>query len=763
MASSERPTRSLSSKSTQVHQYASGTVAKQPSNLVPTMTSTSSSSLLSTLHLPDNMISKGVNPMNLNLLPNVATFNSGGPATTALPSPDVYWFQNSLLSTFNSQLMVLDDCPALSLPYSGLMPTFATEAPFNMFFNDNIDLRMESFDTTTFIDPSLQLNVPIEATRTTTSGAAFTTMLDSLTHMYNDMHAPNVLTQYTPNLLSPSPSTSESEFTIVYDKKCEYPGCGRAFSKVSNLRTHMLSHNGERPFACNECDKAFTTNNRLKVHKRSHTGEKPFKCDFPGCSYASKQKCGLSSHQLRHLPKAEKKKRRRENVKTVPCLECGKMYKSEEALKQHVWKEHKKKATGVPISECDAGPGLHFDTSHVSQTRALFAHSPSVAAVASADTAQKSHGSSAITSDSSAGSNLNNPITQITRSSPHQAYPTSELESSKQTEDINVQSLGSPVLNDYGWPCNQPSKPSLNDTSASRLNQTTQNTGFDRWLSLIDAAAELSMLAAHPASPSAELDKNASLTTNPASPVNLNEEPVKSEVHPLMHDTSPMFSNSEPTSSSITVNEATQKNNSLWLPNVSLRIAPSAEPWSETTTIGNHRIEGYSNAGCIENAHESMYAKGDHVVYRSVSVDSESLLKPKPSSSNLPRNKICAHPGCERAFTKLANLKAHMLTHNGERPFACDLCDKAFTTKNRLKVHQRGHTNEKPYKCDFPGCDYASKQKCGLSSHMQRHLPAQVKKALRKESKKTVPCRECGKLYKTEEAAYQHQRKEHEK
>jgi len=34
---------------------------------------------------------------------------------------------------------------------------------------------------------------------------------------------------------------------------------------------------------------------------------------------------------------------------------------------------------------------------------------------------------------------------------------------------------------------------------------------------------------------------------------------------------------------------------------------------------------------------------------------------------------------CDKKFTKLFNLKCHMLIHTGERPYRCKVCNKKFT------------------------------------------------------------------------------------
>lgn len=77
---------------------------------------------------------------------------------------------------------------------------------------------------------------------------------------------------------------------------------------------------------------------------------------------------------------------------------------------------------------------------------------------------------------------------------------------------------------------------------------------------------------------------------------------------------------------------------------------------------------------------------------------------------------------CGRFFPHPSNLKAHLLTHTGERPFCCSLCGRSFTKLSNLKAHRRVHTGERPYCC--LACGKCFTQKCNLKRHQRIHLEA---------------------------------------
>eukprot|EP01083_Nonionella_stella_P145981 458521_1 len=83
--------------------------------------------------------------------------------------------------------------------------------------------------------------------------------------------------------------------------KCNYPGCGKAFARKDRLVNHNCVHT-ERPFKCKHpgCEKAYTRKDNLVIHTRVHTGEKPFKCKYPGCEKAYARNDNLVSHTRVH-------------------------------------------------------------------------------------------------------------------------------------------------------------------------------------------------------------------------------------------------------------------------------------------------------------------------------------------------------------------------------------------------------------------------------------------------------------------------------
>ena len=53
-------------------------------------------------------------------------------------------------------------------------------------------------------------------------------------------------------------------------KHLNCPICKKKFSKVANLKGHILLHKGKRQLKCNKCPKSFLDINELMSHKKTH-------------------------------------------------------------------------------------------------------------------------------------------------------------------------------------------------------------------------------------------------------------------------------------------------------------------------------------------------------------------------------------------------------------------------------------------------------------------------------------------------------------
>lgn len=69
----------------------------------------------------------------------------------------------------------------------------------------------------------------------------------------------------------------------------------RSFS----YKTNIIFYNVLLLFQFEGCFKAYSRLENLKTHLRSHTGEKPYTCEYPGCAKAFSNASDRAKHQNR--------------------------------------------------------------------------------------------------------------------------------------------------------------------------------------------------------------------------------------------------------------------------------------------------------------------------------------------------------------------------------------------------------------------------------------------------------------------------------
>ena len=392
--------------------------------------------------------------------------------------------------------------------------------------------------------------------------------------------------------------------TVTKHVKCDK--CGKVFSNAIQLRSHAIKeHWDDHQFKCDKCDKVFSQYPSLALHRRTHKVEKPFKCCICNRAYATIN--FLTAHMKTHT-----------GERPYKCTQCSKAYSSSESLKSHM-RFH----TGENSCKCKLCGKAYSSSTLRAHMRVHSGEKPYECEYCD----KRFHIASRLTYHRKTH----------TGEKPYKCDICSKTFSRLASVKIHR------VIHTGDKPykcklCNKAFTSSCNLTRHQRIHSGEKPYQCDLCGKSFGRSAHL-------------------------------------EAHLMVHNGEKSF-----------------------------KCEICEKEFTHASYYKSHmRIHTGERPYQCQECGKTFIHKGN--LNRHMTMHTEE----KPFQCNL----------CEKAFRFKISLKQHAVTHSGEKPHTCEQCGLAFALKSNLVRHQRTHTGEKPFQCEQ--CGKAFTQSTHLIAHIKTH------------------------------------------